>query len=33
MQIYNALYDYDVEQARKLMTDLENQMFHVTGDE
>jgi len=32
MQIYNALYDYDVEQARKLMTDLENQMFHVTGD-
>lgn len=29
IQIYNALYDYDVEQARKLLSDLEIQMFNV----
>lgn len=28
IQIYNALYDYDVEQARKLLVDLEYQMFN-----
>ena len=29
IQIYNALYDYDVEQARKLLSELEIQMFDV----
>jgi hypothetical protein len=29
IQIYNALYDYDVEQARKLLSELEIQMFNV----
>jgi hypothetical protein len=28
IQIYNALYDYDVEQARKLLSELEIQMFN-----
>ena len=28
IQIYNALYDYDVEQARKLLVELEYQMFN-----
>lgn len=31
-QIYDALYDYDVEKARKILSDLENQMFEVTDE-
>lgn len=31
-QIYDALYDYDVEKARKILSDLENQMFEVTNE-
>lgn len=31
-QIYDALYDYDVEKARKILSDLEYQMFEVTDE-
>lgn len=32
-QIYDALYDYDVDKARKILSDLEVQMFEMTVDE
>lgn len=31
-QIYDALYDHDVEKARKILSDLEYQMFEVTDE-